>query len=49
MVQIHVKRGDESQFLLNATVDASVETLVQQVTEIYNGSLVRIEEPFLVL
>ncbi|KAL7847485.1 hypothetical protein AOLI_G00222030 [Acnodon oligacanthus] len=39
MVQIHVKRGEESQFLFSATVDVSVETLVQQVAEIYNGRL----------
>lgn len=39
MVQLHVKRGDESQFLINTTVDVSVETLVQEVTAIYNGRL----------
>ncbi|XP_072514562.1 cilia- and flagella-associated protein 298 [Salminus brasiliensis] len=39
MVQLHVKQGDESQFLFSTTVDVSIETLVQQVTEIYNGRL----------
>jgi len=39
MVQLHVKRGDESQFLFNTTVDVSIETLSQQISEIYNGRL----------
>lgn len=39
MVQLHVKRGDESQFLFNTSVDAPVETVVQQITAIYNGRL----------
>uniref|UniRef100_A0A3Q0RN43 Cilia and flagella associated protein 298 n=1 Tax=Amphilophus citrinellus TaxID=61819 RepID=A0A3Q0RN43_AMPCI len=39
MVQLHVKRGDESQFLFNTTVDAPLETLIQQITAIYNGRL----------
>ncbi|XP_028277782.1 cilia- and flagella-associated protein 298 [Parambassis ranga] len=39
MVQLHVKRGDESQFLFNTTVDASVETVIQQISVIYNGRL----------
>ncbi|XP_017572580.1 cilia- and flagella-associated protein 298 [Pygocentrus nattereri] len=39
MVQIHVKRGEESQFLFNTSVDVSIETLVQQVAQIYNGRL----------
>lgn len=39
MVQLHVKRGDESQFLFNTTVDISIETLIQQVTQVYNGML----------
>ncbi len=30
MVQLHVKRGDESQFLFSTTVDVSIETLTQQ-------------------
>lgn len=39
MVQLHVKRGDDSQFLFNTTVDVSVDALVQQVAAIYNGRL----------
>lgn len=39
MVQLHVKRGDESQFLYSTTVDAPLETVIQQVTAIYNGRL----------
>ncbi|XP_073770290.1 cilia- and flagella-associated protein 298 isoform X1 [Danio rerio] len=39
MVQLHVKRGDESQFLFNTTVDVQIETLTQQICEIYNARL----------
>ncbi|KAM6983935.1 cilia- and flagella-associated protein 298 [Tautogolabrus adspersus] len=39
MVQLHVKRGDESQFLFNTTVVAPVETVINQITDIYNGRL----------
>lgn len=39
MVQLHVKRGDESQFLFDTSVDAPVETVIQQITAIYNGRL----------
>lgn len=39
MVQLHVKRGDESQFLFNTSVDAPLETVIQQITAIYNGRL----------
>ncbi|XP_076876290.1 cilia- and flagella-associated protein 298 [Brachyhypopomus gauderio] len=39
MVQLHVKRGDESQFLFTTTVDVCVESLTQQVAQIYNGRL----------
>ncbi|KAF6716280.1 UPF0769 protein C21orf59-like [Oryzias melastigma] len=39
MVQLHVKRGEESQFLFSTTVDAPLETLIQQVSAIYNGRL----------
>ncbi|XP_030648736.1 cilia- and flagella-associated protein 298 [Chanos chanos] len=39
MVQLHVKRGDESQFLFNTTVDVSLETLIKEVTALYNGKL----------
>lgn len=39
MVLLHVKRGDESQFLVQTSVDASLDTLIQQITAIYNGIL----------
>lgn len=39
MVQLHVKRGDESQFLFNTTTDAPLEAVTQQITAIYNGRL----------
>ncbi|XP_054611100.1 cilia- and flagella-associated protein 298-like isoform X1 [Dunckerocampus dactyliophorus] len=39
MVILHVKRGDESQFLLATSVDASVDILLQEITAIYNGRL----------
>lgn len=39
MVQLHVKRGDESQFLYDTTVDTPVEVVIQQITIIYNGRL----------
>ncbi|XP_062392393.1 cilia- and flagella-associated protein 298 [Sardina pilchardus] len=39
MVQLHVKRGEESQFLFNTTVDIALETLFEEVTAIYNGRL----------
>lgn len=39
MVQLHVKRGDESQFLFDTTTDATLETVIQQVATIYNGRL----------
>ncbi|XP_067421709.1 cilia- and flagella-associated protein 298 isoform X2 [Emydura macquarii macquarii] len=39
MVQLHVKRGDESQFLLETTGSISVEDLTQQVARIYNSRL----------
>ncbi|KAJ7997600.1 hypothetical protein DPEC_G00230690 [Dallia pectoralis] len=39
MVQIHVKRGEESQFLFNTCVDVPVENLTEQVALIYNARL----------
>ncbi|XP_034034204.1 cilia- and flagella-associated protein 298 [Thalassophryne amazonica] len=39
MVQLHVKRGDESQFLFNTTTEEPLETLIQQISAIYNGRL----------
>ncbi|XP_005993660.1 cilia- and flagella-associated protein 298 [Latimeria chalumnae] len=39
MVQLHVKRGDESQFLFDTTVNHSVEEVTKEVVSIYNGRL----------
>ncbi|KAL1763330.1 UPF0769 protein C21orf59-like, partial [Sigmodon hispidus] len=39
MVVLHVKRGDESQFLLQAPGSTELEELTAQVTRIYNGRL----------
>ncbi|CAH2219277.1 UPF0769 C21orf59 homolog [Pelobates cultripes] len=39
MVRLHVKRGDESQFLFDTTVDIPVEDLIKQVAAIYNRRL----------
>ncbi|KAM3936447.1 cilia- and flagella-associated protein 298 [Leptodactylus fuscus] len=39
MVRLHVKHGDESQFLFDTTVNVSVEELTKEVASIYNGRL----------
>lgn len=39
MVVLHVKRGDESQFLLQAPGSTELEELTIQVTRVYNGRL----------
>lgn len=39
MVKIHVKKGDESQFLLETTVIRPVTELFTEVAAIYNGRL----------
>ncbi|KAM9780545.1 cilia- and flagella-associated protein 298-like [Neosynchiropus ocellatus] len=39
MVRLHVKRGDESQFLLDTTLDESVDSLIHHITAIYNKRL----------
>ncbi|XP_058483531.1 cilia- and flagella-associated protein 298 [Solea solea] len=39
MVQLHVKRGDESQFLFSTSVHAQLDTVIQEITAIYNGRL----------
>ncbi|KAK2504741.1 hypothetical protein MC885_002768 [Smutsia gigantea] len=39
MVLLHVKRGDESQFLLQAPGSTEVEELTVQVTRVYNARL----------
>ncbi|KAG7201364.1 hypothetical protein KM043_004129 [Ampulex compressa] len=39
MVRLHVKKGDESQFLYDTHVEAKVEEVIQEITIIYNGRL----------
>jgi hypothetical protein len=39
MVKLHVKRGNESQFLYEATLDKTVDEVIEDVTVIYNGRL----------
>jgi len=39
MVRLHVKRGDESQFLLEAACGARLAELAPLVARIYNGRL----------
>lgn len=39
MVRLHVKKGDESQFLYDTHVDANVEDVIHDIAIIYNGRL----------
>jgi len=39
MVKIHVKKGDESQFLMETTVTQTVDDLFKEVAAVYNGRL----------
>ncbi|KAJ1531943.1 hypothetical protein ONE63_000583 [Megalurothrips usitatus] len=39
MVQLHVKKGDESQFLYVVPVDSTIEDVITEITIIYNGRL----------
>src|SRR6218665_3664595 len=39
MVKLHVKKGDESQFLYETTVDVSTSELIDSLVAIYNGRL----------
>ena len=39
MVVLHVKKGDESQFLYETTVEIKVEQLVSELVPIFNGRL----------
>lgn len=39
MVRFHVKKGDESQFLYDTTVEAKVDDVLKEITIIYNGRL----------
>lgn len=39
MVKLHIKKGDDSHFLFETTVDQSVADCVKQVAQIFNGRL----------
>ena len=39
MVKLHIKKGDESQFLYETTVTTPVDDLLRNVAAIYNGRL----------
>lgn len=39
MVILHVKKGDESQFLHSVNVDEDMDSVIAQVTALYNGRL----------
>lgn len=39
MVRMHVKKGEESQFLYDTHVEARVEDIIYGITIIYNGRL----------
>ena len=39
MVKLHIKHGDESQFLIDTTTDIEVNALITDVCMIYNGRL----------
>ena len=39
MVKLHVKRGDESQFLFETTVECPLAELVPQLVRLHNGRL----------
>ena len=39
MVKLHVKRGDESQFLFETTTTIPIDELTRQLALVYNGRL----------
>jgi hypothetical protein len=39
MVILHIKKGDESQFLYETTCQAKLSELIPELIEIYNGRL----------
>jgi len=39
MVKLHIKKGDESQFLFDTTVEIAIEDLLAEIVPIYNGRL----------
>lgn len=39
MVQLHIKKGDESQFLVETTVQIPIDDLLKEVVPVFNGRL----------
>lgn len=39
MVRLHIKKGEESQFLYETTVDVVVGDLITELVRLYNGRL----------
>ena len=39
MVKLHIKHGDQSQFLYETPADTPIDTLLADVSAIYNGRL----------
>lgn len=39
MVKLHIKRGDESQFLYETSTDTSIDILLNDLIVIHNGRL----------
>ena len=39
MVRLHIKKGDESLFLLDTNVDTVIDDLLKIIVPIYNGRL----------
>ena len=39
MVKIHVKKGDDSQFLYETTLDTEMSAILKDCATIYNGRL----------
>lgn len=39
MVKLHIKKGDQSQFLYETTVKENVKELVEKLVKIFNGRL----------
>jgi len=39
MVKLHIKKGDESQFLCETTVDVLVDEVLANIVAVYNGRL----------
>jgi len=39
MVKLHIKKGDQSQFLYETTVNENIGELTKKLTKIFNGRL----------